>query len=187
MVDQLKSIQAVLEVNRLANRLLAVCKNAKIAYNVSMAVEYKKLVLKAHQENRILNGEFWAYDNEIRTPLASLAAGELVQLCSADGRYIATGYVNPASIMPSGFFRAIRRSESTVISLPAGSNRPTASVEKSTRTTVITGWSTARPILPGLVIDRFDDYFIVQITTAGMEKFKGRCFPLSFIDLHPAP
>ena len=26
--------------------------------------------------------------------------------------------------------------------------------------------------LPGLVIDRFDDYFIVQITTAGMENFK---------------
>ena len=30
--------------------------------------------------------------------------------------------------------------------------------------------------LPGLVIDRFDDYFIVQITTAGMENFKEDMF-----------
>ncbi len=32
-----------------------------------MAAEIKKLFLKPHEEKRILEGEFWAYDNEIRT------------------------------------------------------------------------------------------------------------------------
>ncbi|MCX6557420.1 MAG: hypothetical protein NTW95_08345 [Candidatus Aminicenantes bacterium] len=62
-----------------------------------MAVEYRKLVLKAREEKRILDGEFWAYDNEIAGGLKSFAPGELCRLFSASGMYIATGYVNPLS------------------------------------------------------------------------------------------
>jgi 23S rRNA (cytosine1962-C5)-methyltransferase len=39
--------------------------------------------------------------------------------------------------------------------------------------------------LPGLVIDRFDDYFIVQITTAGMERFKEDIFSI-VIEMYPS-
>ena len=39
-------------------------------------------------------------------------------------------------------------------------------------------------LLPGLVIDRFDDYFIVQITTAGMENFKEEVLAI-VAEIHP--
>ena len=62
-----------------------------------MAVEYKKVLLKANEEKRILNGEFWVYDNEIAGSLNSFQGGELCRLYSVAGIYIATGYINPAS------------------------------------------------------------------------------------------
>ena len=62
-----------------------------------MAEEYKKLVLKANEEKRILDGEFWVYDNEIAGSLKPFQGGELCRLYSSAGMYIATGYVNPAS------------------------------------------------------------------------------------------
>ena len=62
-----------------------------------MTVEYKKLLLKANEEKRILDGEFWVYDNEIAGSLKPFQGGELCRLYSAAGMYIATGYVNPAS------------------------------------------------------------------------------------------
>ena len=62
-----------------------------------MAEEYKKLVLKPHEENRLLKGEFWVYDNELRGNLRAYRAGEICRLHTSGDMYIATGYVNPAS------------------------------------------------------------------------------------------
>jgi len=138
-----------------------------------MAVEYKKLVLKAREENRILNGEFWVYDNEIAGSLKPFQGGELCRLYSAAGMYIATGYVNPASTIS---FRVLSRDGDEVIDRAFFMKR-IREADRQRRTLrpenkyyrMVYGEA---DFLPGLVIDRFDDYFIVQITTAGMEKFK---------------
>ena len=138
-----------------------------------MAVEYKKLVLKAHEEKRILDGEFWVYDNEIAGSLKPFQGGELCRLYSAAGMYIATGYVNPASTIT---FRVLSYDPDEVIDRDflrrrireADSQRRALRPENSYYRMVYG----EADFLPGLVIDRFDDYFIVQITTAGMENFK---------------
>jgi 23S rRNA (cytosine1962-C5)-methyltransferase len=138
-----------------------------------MATEYKKLVLKAHEEKRILDGEFWVYDNEIAGSLKAFAGGELCRLYSASGMYIASGYVNPASTIT---FRVLSRDSEEIIDraflmnrIRSADSQRLALRPENTYYRMVYGEA---DFLPGLVIDRFDDYFIVQITTAGMENFK---------------
>lgn len=141
-----------------------------------MAVELKKLFLKPHEEKRILDGEFWAYDNEIRS-LKGFAPGQICKLYSAEGMYVASGYVNPLSTIA---FRVLSYDPDTVIDrdflrrrIGAADNQRRVLRPENTYYRMVYGEA---DFLPGLVIDRFDDTFIVQITTAGMEDFKEDVF-----------
>jgi 23S rRNA (cytosine1962-C5)-methyltransferase len=144
-----------------------------------MAAEYRRLELKAHEENRLLKGEFWAYDNELRGGLKGSRAGELCRLFSADGMYVATGYVNPSSTIA---FRVLSYDPEAVIDRDF-LRRRIGEADRQ-RLAIRPGNVYYRlaygeaDFLPGLVIDRFDDYFIVQITTAGMEGFKEDVFAI---------
>jgi 23S rRNA (cytosine1962-C5)-methyltransferase len=136
-------------------------------------VEYRKLVLKAREEERILAGEFWVYDNEIASDLKPFGGGELCRLHSASGMYVATGYVNPASTIA---FRVLSLDPEEAIDrgflarrIATADRQRLALRPENTYYRMVYGEA---DFLPGLVIDRFDDYFIVQITAAGMENLK---------------
>lgn len=149
-----------------------------------MAAEYKKLVLKPHEEKRILQGEFWAYDNELRS-LKGFAAGEICSLHAADGMYVATGYVNPLSTIA---FRVLSYDPEERIG-PALIRRRLEHADaqrralRSDNACYRLAYGEA-DFLPGLVVDRFEDYFIVQVTTAGMERFKEDVFAI-LGEMHP--
>ncbi|MCU0235947.1 MAG: class I SAM-dependent rRNA methyltransferase [Acidobacteria bacterium] len=142
-----------------------------------MAVDYKKLFLKPHEEKRILDGEFWAYDNEIRGSLKAFHPGELCRLYSSEEMYIATGYVNPLSTIA---FRVLSYDPEALIDrdflrrriLEADRQRLALRPQNAYYRLAYA----EADFLPGLVIDRFDDYFIIQVTTAGMENFKDDVF-----------
>ncbi len=150
-----------------------------------MAAEYKKLVLKPHEENRVLKGEFWVYDNELRGNWKHFRPGELCRLYSAEDMYIATGYVNPASTIA---FRVLSYDPQEAIDRDFLRRRvETADRQRQSLRPQNTYYRMAygeADLLPGLVIDRFDDYFIVQITTAGMENLKDDIFAI-VSELHP--
>jgi 23S rRNA (cytosine1962-C5)-methyltransferase len=144
-----------------------------------MAEEYKKLLLKANEEKRILDGEFWVYDNEIAGSLKPFQGGELCRLHSAAGMYIATGYVNPLSTIT---FRVLSLAPDEIIDrafflkkIRQADDQRRALRPENSYYRMVYGEA---DFLPGLVIDRFDDYFIVQITTAGMENFKDDIFAI---------
>ena len=144
-----------------------------------MAAEYKKLVLKPHEENRVLKGEFWVYDNELRGNLRSYRPGEICRLYTSGDMYIATGYVNPASTIT---FRVLAYNPDAVIDrdflrlrLEAADRQRLAIRPGNAYYRMVYGEA---DFLPGLVVDRFDNYFIVQITTAGMENFKEDVFAI---------
>jgi len=150
-----------------------------------MAMEYKQLFLKPHEEKRILQGEFWAYDNEIRGPFADFAPGEVCRLCSSGGMVVATGYVNPLSTIA---FRVLSYDPDVVIDreflrrrIREADGQRRALRPQNSYYRMVYGEA---DFLPGLVIDRFADYFIVQITTAGMENFKEDIFAL-LAEIHP--
>jgi 23S rRNA (cytosine1962-C5)-methyltransferase len=144
-----------------------------------MRNELSSVMLKKDEQSRIEKGESWIYDNEISSNFRKLGKGELVNLFTIDGRFVARGYINPASTIT---FRTLTRDPEASIDRNFFLERIVQADEQ--RRMVEPGNVYYRMVygeadfLPGLVIDRFDNYFIVQVTTAGIENFKEDIFSI---------
>lgn len=135
-----------------------------------------RIQLKKDQERRLLAGHDWVYSNEIETQataLKSLEPGQAVEVLSKRGRWLGYGYANPHSLIvvrmtsrqrehpltPSVFAERIHRALQLRERLyPAPFYR------------LVHGEGDA---LPGLVVDRYGDLLVAQISTAGMERERG--------------
>jgi len=131
--------------------------------------EIKKIHLKKNKEHRILKGEVWIYRDEVQDK-ENFSPGELVKVHTWKDDYLATGYVNAATTIA---VRVLTRDENEAIDDIFFSKRIRAADDL--RKALHPGNRYYRMVygeadrLPGLVIDRYDDYFVVQVTTAGME------------------
>jgi 23S rRNA (cytosine1962-C5)-methyltransferase len=133
------------------------------------------LALKRNEDRRLRAGHLWVYSNEVdirKSPLTAFAPGAAVVIQSATGKALGAGYVNPHSLIcarilsrrprapfDTAFF--LRRLESALALREALYAAPFYRL--------VFGEGDA---LPGLVIDRYGDVCVVQITTAGMEALR---------------
>jgi len=133
------------------------------------------LRLKKNEDRRLRAGHLWVFSNEIdvaRTPLTSFRPGDAVEIQDNTGRAIGSGYVNPGTLIAARLL-----SHAPGVMLNAALLE-----ERITRALALRERLFARPFyrlvygegdrLPGLVIDRFGDVLVVQITTAGMERVR---------------
>lgn len=133
------------------------------------------LYLKKNEDKRLRKGHLWVFSNEIdshRSPLEQFAAGDLVQVKSADGKVLGTAYINPQALICA-------RLLSRKANLKCGVNffKERLATALALREKLFTqpyyrlvfGESDG---LPGLVIDRFGPVLSLQITTAGIEQRK---------------
>ena len=132
------------------------------------------LRLKKNEDRRLRAGHLWIYSNEIdvaRTPLKELDPGQQVEVQSSAGRSLGSAYVNPHSLicgrLVSREGRALDRSLLVHRLKMALSLRERVYHAPFYRLVHGEG-----DFLPGLVVDRYDDVLVVQITTAGMEVVK---------------
>lgn len=135
----------------------------------------KNLRLKKNEEKRIKQGHLWVFSNEVdtkETPLQGFEAGEVVSLESANGKAIGIAYVNPQTLICA---RLLSRNTKTKFNQDFIKKRIQSALALREMNfdqpyyRLVFGDSDG---LPGLVIDRFGDVFVAQITTAGMEKVK---------------
>lgn len=135
----------------------------------------KTLRLRKNEEHRLRGGHLWVYSNEIdatATPLAGFAPGELATLLDYRDRPLGTAYVNPHSLICA---RLLSRAPGLLPDAAWFARRLETAAALRKRLfeqpfyRLIYGEGDA---LPGLVIDRFDTLFTVQLTTAGMERCK---------------
>lgn len=131
------------------------------------------LRLKPREERRIRAGHLWVYSNEVdvaHTPLTAFSPGDPVTVEDAQGRFLGTGYVNPHSLICARLVSRDRRypwGESLI------RHRLKVALELRERLIRVPYYRWVHgegDALPGLVIDRFDDVLVVQVTTAGMER-----------------
>jgi len=136
----------------------------------------KTLRLNKGADRRLKQGHLWIYSNEVdikATPLKLFEPGEQVQIQNSSGREMGTAFVSPASLICG---RMISRKKTQQMDQSLLTHR--LNIALSLRKQVfdrpfyrlVFGDSDA---LPGLVIDRFDDVLVVQISCAGMETLKG--------------
>lgn len=134
-----------------------------------------QLKLKKNEERRLLAGHVWIYSNEIdvaKTALKNFQPGDLVAVETQAGKKLGIAYVNPNTLLCA---RLLTRDSACVID----KNFFLHQLERALALRqicfsapyyrLVFGESDG---LPGLVIDRYEQIFVVQITTAGMEKLK---------------
>lgn len=139
--------------------------------------EFPVVRLKKHEEKRIKQGHLWIYSNEIDTqytPLKTFEPGAAVVVEAANGKFLGIGYINPHSLIA---VRLLTRNKDVQLGIRFFKKRiqqaealRTLHFEKPFYRLVY-GES---DLLPGLVIDRHGDVFVVQLTTAGMEQLKSK-------------
>jgi 23S rRNA (cytosine1962-C5)-methyltransferase len=130
------------------------------------------LILKAKADRRLRQGHLWIYSNEIdvsKSPLQNFMPGEQANVLDAKGKALGTAIVNPKQLICG---RLVSRKadeplnqERFIMRLSAAyQSREQLFDDQSYRW--IYGDSDG---LPGLVIDRFGDVIVVQISNAGIE------------------
>ena len=138
-----------------------------------MSNELASVYLKKGQERRLNQGHLWVYSNEIdtqKTSLKNFTAGEQVVIMSHQGKPLGVAYINPHSLISA---RIISRKTSVLLDRSLFVHRIKIALSLRERLfakpfyRLIFGES---DLLPGIVVDRFNDILVVQITTAGMEQ-----------------
>jgi 23S rRNA (cytosine1962-C5)-methyltransferase len=133
------------------------------------------LFLRQGADHRLRGGHLWVYSNEIdskRSPLGDFSAGDLVAVKNANGKLLGCAYMDPNSLICArlyapGEHRAMDADLFAARLETAHSLRQAAFDKPFYR--LVYGDSDA---LPGLVVDRFGDYLIVQLNNAGLERYR---------------
>lgn len=139
-------------------------------------MELAPLRLRKGEDRRLRAGHLWVFSNEVDTavtPLSGFEAGQPVDVMDSRGVTVGSGYVNPHSLICG---RIVSRQPGRVLDAELLLRRMERAHALRERLygpepyyRLIYGEGDG---LPGLVVDRFGDLLVVQITTAGMERVR---------------
>ncbi|WP_018617201.1 class I SAM-dependent rRNA methyltransferase [Segetibacter koreensis] len=131
-----------------------------------------KIFLRKKIGLRIANGHPWIFANEIEKIDGNVNPGDIVEVYTGDQKFVGKGYINPKSqitvrlltrdkdetIDESFFFRKIKN---------AWDYRQKIGYTENCR--LVFGEA---DFLPALIIDKFNDYFVIQTLAYGIEVWK---------------
>ncbi|WP_455229773.1 class I SAM-dependent rRNA methyltransferase [Geopseudomonas aromaticivorans] len=133
------------------------------------------LRLKANAERRLRAGHLWVYSNEVdvaATPLSLFAAGDQAILEMSNGKPLGIVAISPQNLICA---RLISRDVKHMLDKSLLVHRINVALSLRERLfdkpfyRLVYGDS---DLLPGLVVDRFGDYLVVQMASATMEHHK---------------
>lgn len=135
-------------------------------------MQYAKVCLRRGEEQDVLAGAYWIFDNEIDWVDDTCSDGAPVDVVDRHLRFLARGFFNRRSKIT---VRILTRKENEVIDRDffrrrieaAWAFRQTLGFSDSCR--VVFGESDG---LPGLTVDKFADYLSFQTVSLGMEQWK---------------
>ena len=140
-----------------------------------MSAGLAEVILNKHADRRLRAGHSWIYSNEIdsrQTSLKSFLPGQPVQVVSASGKWLGVGYINPNSLI---CIRLLTRQQGVEPGVSLIVHRLKIALGLRERFydkafyRLVFGESDG---LPGLIIDRYGDYCVIAISTAGMEAMR---------------
>ncbi|MGB9772032.1 MAG: class I SAM-dependent rRNA methyltransferase [Candidatus Kapaibacteriota bacterium] len=143
----------------------------------------EKIHLRANKIPRVESGNLWIFSNELKS-LPKLEPGSIVEVLTAEGNSLGLAFYNPHSLI------AVRLLKLSIVDDIAKAIKDRILRAKQLREKIFPNENCYRLVyaesdcLPGLIIDRFADYFVVQVNSAGMEKFIGT-IPKILSDLFP--
>lgn len=148
-------------------------------------VEYPRVVLKRGGDRRVLRGHPWVFSNEIAAAPEGGEPGQPVLVFDGRERLVGTGYYNPHSLIA---VRLVRR-DGGPLDRDFLAGRLAEAI--ALRERIYPGSQAVRLVysesdgLPGLVVDRYGDHLVVQVTTAGLERLLPQVLELLVERLSP--
>jgi 23S rRNA (cytosine1962-C5)-methyltransferase len=154
---------------------------------------YPQLALKRGSERSLMNGHPWVYSGAIKGPQGDLPPVGVIDIVDHHGRFVLRGLYNrkaairvraltqnPDEAIDGAFFRRAL-AQSVALRAQAGLAAQTDAMR------LVHGESDG---LPGLIVDDYAGYLVVQFHTAGMEHFRSQildalwehCQPLSIYE-----
>lgn len=146
-----------------------------------------RLRLKKGEIRRLRSGHPWIFSNEIDvavSPLKSFSPGQEVLVEASDQTILGVAYINPHSLIAGRLFsydpNQRLNTEWMIKRIQEALNLRERLFDQPFYRLVF-GESDG---LPGLIIDRFGQHFVVQINTAGIEAKKA-CIPAALRSIFP--
>lgn len=140
-----------------------------------------RVVLKRGREKPVLNRHPWIFSGAIKRIEGEVADGEVAVATDYRGRFLAQGYLNRRSqitvrlltwdeseVIGGDFWR--RRLERAFAGRRALVDDPSTDAYRLV--------NAESDLLPGLVLDRYGDYLVVQFLTLGIERWKAELVSL---------
>jgi 23S rRNA (cytosine1962-C5)-methyltransferase len=134
-----------------------------------MSQQAVPLHIHTGHERRLLLGHPWVFSNEIASDLRAYEPGSLVDVYTHGGTFVGRGYINPRSLITVRLMTPRRE----VIDTAFFRRRFDAALHLRER--FLAGVQSYRlvysegDLLPGLIIDRYQDHLVLQTLTLGME------------------
>jgi len=130
-----------------------------------------KIILKANRDKPLRQKHPWVFSGALDRIDAALVDGDVVDIVTSQGEFLARGYLNRKSQIA---VRVLTWDEAEVIDAGFWARRLALAVSWR-----VMGNREARRLvnaesdgLPGLVVDRYGEWIVVQALTLGVEKFK---------------
>lgn len=131
-----------------------------------------QVILKRKIGQRLLNGHPWVFANEVAEVKGTLDGGAIADVITHDGKFLGRGYANPLSQI---LVRIMTRNKQEVINddfflqriKKAWAYRQQIGYTENCR--LIFGEA---DMLPQLIIDKFNDYFVIQTLALGIDVWK---------------
>jgi len=131
------------------------------------------LQLKKDEDRRLRAGHLWIYSNEVdtgKTPLNRFTPGQSVSVISQQGKPLGCAYVNPNSLICARLYSHHAQQpfdQALILHRLQQALQLRDAIYAQPYYRLCYGES---DFLPGVVIDRYGDYLVMQLNTAGADK-----------------
>ena len=134
-----------------------------------MIIRKKNIVLRKNEEHRVQSGHQWIFSNEIQAVNGAPKSGDIIEIVRHDMKRIGIGFYNPHSLIAARFLS----SEDEEVDFKFFERRIGSALAvrkrlfpKSATFRIVHGES---DFLPGLIIDKYNEYLSIQTFSAGMD------------------
>lgn len=134
------------------------------------------VLLREGREASLRRRHPWVFSGAIGRKVGEPAAGDVVEVRSAAGEFLARGYYNPASSLA---VRVLTWDEEAAVGPDLWRRRLAAALRRRQALAEDPGTTAYRLVyaesdgLPGLIVDRYGDWLVLQSLTLGMDALKG--------------
>jgi 23S rRNA (cytosine1962-C5)-methyltransferase len=131
-----------------------------------------KVYLNRKISPRIANGHPWIFGNEVNRIDGAVNAGDIVEVYSHDDKFVGKGYINQQSQI---VVRLLTRDKNETVNEQFFFNRIQSAwnyrqkIGYTENCRLIFGEA---DFMPALIIDKFNDYFVIQTLSLGMDIWK---------------